>query len=56
MGQGAMRGFVEFGAITMPNPPRWFHSLTERALVAAGSRAMLAVDRVLRAFNGRDAA
>lgn len=52
---GAMRGFAELGAMTMSNPPWLFRSTAGRAFVAAGSRAMLAVGRVLQVFSGRTA-
>jgi pimeloyl-ACP methyl ester carboxylesterase len=51
--KGTMQAFAAFGAMTMPNPPWLFRSRAGRALVASGSRSMLAAGRILRALNGR---
>lgn len=50
---GSMRAFAAFGAMTQDDPPAFFRSAAGQAVVAAGSRAALAVGGLWRHLTGR---
>jgi pimeloyl-ACP methyl ester carboxylesterase len=52
--QGVMHAFAAFGAMTMPNPPRFFRSRLGRTLIAAGSRTMLHVAGIFQVLTGKE--
>src|SRR5690606_16053147 len=49
-----MRAYAAFGAMTLPDPPWLFRSPAGQAVIAAGTRLMLAVDGLARKIIRRE--